>query len=141
MNVQEESLENLGLEKFESYRVRDVARKRIEEEIPDFEKWNWVDAFSDIKNAQFGEFWVDAFSQDWDKAGRKGKTLWINPPYPKWEEAAKRIMRNRVRCVCILPDWGRDYERPLVEVATQRLYIPSGASLFEAEGRLLPPSR
>ena len=67
-------------EDFESYVVRKIARDRIFEEIPQASQWKWVDAFADPQTAQFEELWEDALSQDWDRAARQGKVLWIDPP-------------------------------------------------------------
>ena len=79
-----------GHPKFESYVVRKVACDRIAEHIHNCHSWDWVDAFASAKTAQFPDFWEDALPQNWDEAGRNGKTLWVNPPYSMSDEVAKK---------------------------------------------------
>jgi hypothetical protein len=125
----------------EGYTVRAEMMEKISQAIPEWEKWEWVDAFATPENSRFSEHWPDAFSQNWEDPVHSQKTLWLNPPFSKWEKVTELVQKASMRCVCCVPDWGQNYLAPLLYLADERFYIPSGAPFFEIEKRKLPPTR
>ena len=73
----------------------------------------------------------DALSRTWDPRG----VLWMNPPWPLWEKAARKLLGTSCTAICVLPAWKAGWVRELVHTATRRLYVEEGTRLFECGGR------
>ena len=125
--------------KREDYVVRDAFMQRILELMPTPDGADdWRDMFSTAATVRFSDFVNCAATADW---GELQKVLWINPPFSLWRETALQVQSSKSRCVCLVPDWGKDYEHDLLTVAIGRWYIPSGTPLFQLDGQRSQPTR
>ena len=123
----------------EDYVVRDEMMQRIMALIPVQDgAAGWRDMYSTEATARFSDFVTCAETADW---AEMQKVLWINPPYSQWKEVAERVKNSKSRCVCLVPNWGKEYEDQLLSVARGRWYIPSGTALFQLDGVRVCPTR
>lgn len=102
----------------------------------------WFDLFATETTARFENFASDAYQLDWSEIGR---VYWANPPFSQWGKVFEGIVRAKGRFICLIPDWGQPWIVTALQLASRKMYIPSGVSLFEGplegKNKKLPPTK
>lgn len=93
-----------------------------------------IDCFADEDNHQFNRWFGnggevrDAFRATWTGRG----LLWMNPPYSRISDTIEKIIRDRVECVIIIPDWEKKWRRWLEPYIVREIRYPKGTKMFQA---------
>ena len=94
--------------------------------------------YSNQNTAQFADYVTKAELADWDE---QGTIFWLNPPFSLWESVATKLLASRGHFLCLIPDWGKPWVLPVLQVCSRKWYIPSSTSLFEIDGTRVPPTK